>query len=59
MNIFFLGIFPVADMKKKKKKIFGGANWMGYCPSYIVRRENSNELNYCIFRSSREGYWRF
>ena len=35
-----------------------GANWMGYCPNYIVREENSSELGYCIFRGSREGYWR-
>ena len=41
---------------KKKKKI--GANWMGYCPNYMVRGENSSKLGYCIFRSSREGYWR-
>ena len=31
---------------KKIKKI--GANWMGYCPNYIVRGENSSELGYCI-----------
>ena len=30
----------------KKKKI--GANWMGYCPNYIGRGENSSELGYCI-----------
>ena len=42
---FFFGYFPVADMKKKKKI---GANWMGYCPNYIVRGENSSELGYCI-----------
>ena len=40
-------------MKKKKKKNLG-ANWMGYCPNYVVRGENSSELGYCIFRSSRK-----
>ena len=43
--------------EKKKKKILG-ANWMGYCPNYSMRGENSGESSYCIFRSSREGYWR-
>ena len=33
---------------------FLGANWMGYCPNYSVRGENSSELGYCIFRSSRK-----
>ena len=44
MSICFFGYFPVVDMKKKNF----GANWMGYCPNYIVRGENSRELGYCI-----------
>ena len=62
MNIF-LGYFSsnrYEEMKKKKNIYIYiyiyilGANWMGYCPNYIVRGENSSELGYCIFRSSRK-----
>ena len=43
MSVYFFGYFLVAN----KKKIIG-ANWMGYCPNYIVRGENSSKLGYCI-----------
>ena len=54
MNIFFLGYFSSSRYEEMKKKKILGANWMGYCPNYVVRGENSSELGYCIVRSSRK-----
>ena len=43
--MFFFWVFSSSRYEKKKKI---GANWMGYCPNYIVRGENSSELGYYI-----------
>ena len=44
--MFFFWVF--SSSRYEKRKNFFGANLMGYWPNYIVRRENSGELDYCI-----------